>query len=90
MILQRAIPPGLQSRYVDFPNISFFACLQIALPVQTWGFENIDDERRYVRHVDFVGPGNEHIQARLVYDFCELVLQLAWMITKRLADEFAS
>ncbi|KAH9984179.1 hypothetical protein BJV77DRAFT_1072342 [Russula vinacea] len=38
---------------------------------QTWGFENIDDERRYVRHVDFVGPGNEHIQARLVYDFYE-------------------
>jgi len=36
---------------------------------QTWGFEKIDDERHYVRHVDFIGPGDEHIQARLVYDF---------------------
>ncbi|KAI0286924.1 hypothetical protein BGY98DRAFT_1104985 [Russula aff. rugulosa BPL654] len=36
---------------------------------QTWGFEQINNERRYVRHVDFIGPENEHIQARLVYDF---------------------
>lgn len=53
----------------------FFATF--GLPIQTWGFEQIDDERRYVRHVDFIGPGEEHIQARLVYDFCELVLQLS-------------
>jgi len=53
------------------------ACLQNGLPVQTWGFEQVNDERRYVRHVDFIGPENEHIQARLVYDFCELVPQLA-------------
>ena len=72
------------------PTCHFFACLQSTLPVQTWGFEKIDDERRYVRHVDFIGPGNEHIQARLVYDFCELVLQLAWTITQRPADDFAS
>jgi len=36
---------------------------------QIWGFEEINGERRYVRHVDFIGPNNEHIQARLVYDF---------------------
>lgn len=53
------------------------ARLKNGSPVQTWGFEQINDERRYVRHVDFIGPENEHIQARMVYDFCELVLQLA-------------
>jgi len=52
-------------------------CLQNGLPVQTWGFEQVSDERRYVRHVSFIGPENEHIRARLVYDFCELVLLLA-------------
>jgi len=36
---------------------------------QTWGFEEINGERRYVRHVDFVGSNNEHVQARMVYDF---------------------
>jgi len=36
---------------------------------QIWGFEEINGERRYVRHVDFIGPKDEHIQARLVYDF---------------------
>lgn len=82
MILQRATQPGLQSRYgATFLTPRFFAGLKNALPVQTWGFEEINDERRYVRHVDFVGPGDEHIQARLVYDFCELVLRLAWPIT---------
>ncbi len=51
------------------------ARLQSGLPVQTWGFEQINNERRYVRHLDFIGPANEHIQARLVYDFCELALE---------------
>lgn len=36
---------------------------------QIWGFELVGDERRYVRHVDFLGPEGEHLQARLVYDF---------------------
>ncbi|KAH9009553.1 hypothetical protein EDB83DRAFT_2512990 [Lactarius deliciosus] len=36
---------------------------------QIWGFELVGDERRYVRHLDFLGPEKEHIQARLVYDF---------------------
>jgi len=36
---------------------------------QIWGFEEINGERRYVRHLDFTGPGGEHLQARLVYDF---------------------
>ncbi|KAI9513039.1 hypothetical protein F5148DRAFT_1145635 [Russula earlei] len=35
---------------------------------QIWGFEEINGERRYVRHIDFIGPENEHLQARLVYD----------------------
>jgi hypothetical protein len=41
------------------------------LSVQTWGFEEIHSERRYVQRVDFFGPGGEHIQARMVYDFRE-------------------
>ncbi|KAK7694795.1 hypothetical protein QCA50_001983 [Cerrena zonata] len=36
---------------------------------QTWGFEEIGDARRYVRHVYFIGPAGERIQARLVYDY---------------------
>ncbi|KAI9445315.1 hypothetical protein H4582DRAFT_1806344 [Lactarius indigo] len=40
---------------------------------QIWGFELVGDERRYVRHVDFLGPESEHIQARLVYDFCKML-----------------
>jgi hypothetical protein len=59
----------------------------MAYPPQTWGFEQINNERRYVRHVDFIGPENEHIQARLVYDFCELVLQLA--LDSRSPNDFA-
>ncbi|KAI0271399.1 hypothetical protein BC834DRAFT_966887 [Gloeopeniophorella convolvens] len=37
---------------------------------QIWGFEEVKGERRHTRHVDFIGPKNEHVQARLVYDFC--------------------
>jgi hypothetical protein len=51
-----------------------FARLQNTLPIQVWGFEEINGERRHVRHVDFIGPKDEHIQARLVFDFHELVL----------------
>lgn len=36
---------------------------------QTWGLENINEERRYVRHVKFTGPGGEDIECRLVYDY---------------------
>lgn len=36
---------------------------------QIWGFEEVNGERRYVRHVRFIGPGGENIQARLVYDY---------------------
>ncbi|KAH9950448.1 hypothetical protein B0H21DRAFT_723399 [Amylocystis lapponica] len=38
---------------------------------QTWGFEDINGERRYARHVNFTGPKEEKIQARLVYDYRE-------------------
>lgn len=36
---------------------------------QAWGFEEVNGERRYVRHIDFTGPQGENIQARLVYDY---------------------
>ncbi|CAL1695532.1 unnamed protein product [Somion occarium] len=36
---------------------------------QIWGFENVNDEKRYTRHVYFIGPEQERIQARLVYDY---------------------
>ncbi|KAH9486607.1 hypothetical protein JR316_0000672 [Psilocybe cubensis] len=36
---------------------------------QTWGIEEIDGERRYVRHVKFTGPKAEDIEAKLVYDY---------------------
>ncbi|KAI0068315.1 hypothetical protein BV25DRAFT_1846248 [Artomyces pyxidatus] len=35
---------------------------------QVWGFEEINGERRHVRHVAFTGPGGERINVRLVYD----------------------
>ncbi|KAF4623244.1 hypothetical protein D9613_002115 [Agrocybe pediades] len=36
---------------------------------QTWGIEEINGERRYVRHVKFTGPKGEDIEAKLVYDY---------------------
>jgi len=39
---------------------------------QIWGFETINDERRYARHLNFIGPKGENIKARLVYDFYSL------------------
>ncbi|TFK56958.1 LCCL domain-containing protein [Heliocybe sulcata] len=36
---------------------------------QIWGFEVINGERRYVRHVKFTGPKGEEIKAKLVYDY---------------------
>jgi hypothetical protein len=38
---------------------------------QTWGFEVIDDLRRYARHLKFTGPGNEDLELKLVYDYQE-------------------
>lgn len=35
---------------------------------QVWGFEVIDEKRRYVRHV-VVRKGDDWKQARLVYDY---------------------
>jgi len=65
---------------LSFP-VPLLVVYKMLTPIQTWGFEQINDERRYVRHVDFIGPESEHIQACMVYDFCELVLQLAWSTT---------
>jgi len=36
---------------------------------QVWGIEVIQGEKRYARHVDFTGPGNENIQTKLIYDY---------------------
>jgi len=36
---------------------------------QTWGMEMVNDERRYCRHVKFIGPKGEDIESRLVYDY---------------------
>ncbi|KIY64813.1 hypothetical protein CYLTODRAFT_401382 [Cylindrobasidium torrendii FP15055 ss-10] len=36
---------------------------------QTWGVEIINGERRYARHLKFLGPGGEDIQIKMVYDF---------------------
>jgi hypothetical protein len=30
--------------------------------------------RRYIQRLDFIGPKGEQIQARVVYDYCELAL----------------
>jgi len=43
---------------------------------QIWGFEDIDGERRYVRHVLFTHP-NETIRARLVFDYTGPVVDAA-------------
>jgi hypothetical protein len=36
---------------------------------QVWGFEIINGERRYTRHVKFTGPKGEDLEVRLVYDY---------------------
>jgi len=36
---------------------------------QTWGMQDINGERRYVRHVKFTGPKGEDLELLLVYDF---------------------
>ncbi|OSD03562.1 hypothetical protein PYCCODRAFT_232115 [Trametes coccinea BRFM310] len=36
---------------------------------QTWGFELVNGEKRYTRHIFFEGPKDEIIEIRLVYDY---------------------
>ncbi|KAF5375135.1 hypothetical protein D9758_000419 [Tetrapyrgos nigripes] len=43
---------------------------------QIWGIEEINGERRYARHVHFIGPKGEVIDARLVYDYNKASLNL--------------
>lgn len=40
---------------------------------QTWGFEEINGEKRYSRHVHFVGSKGEVQRAKLVYDYSECI-----------------
>ena len=46
----------------------------LSLP-QAYGIEEVEvngnKERRYTRHVHFIGPGAEEIDARLVFDYRE-------------------
>ena len=39
--------------------------------VQTWGVEEINGERRYVRHVRLTTPKGDDEQIKLVYDYSE-------------------
>jgi hypothetical protein len=40
-------------------------------PSQVWGFEEIQGERHYARHIKFSEkPGGKVVYARLVYDYC--------------------
>ncbi|KAI0756596.1 hypothetical protein C8Q80DRAFT_1091240 [Daedaleopsis nitida] len=41
---------------------------------QVWGFEQVNGEKRYTRHVFFVGPKDEIVTIRLVYDYGESIL----------------
>ncbi|RPD64978.1 hypothetical protein L226DRAFT_541575 [Lentinus tigrinus ALCF2SS1-7] len=41
---------------------------------QVWGFETVNGEKRYTRHVYFEGPASEIITIRLVYDYREFRL----------------
>ena len=39
--------------------------------MQTWGVEEINGERRYVRHVRLTTPKGDDEQIKLVYDYSE-------------------
>ena len=39
------------------------------MTAQVWGFEQVQGERRYTRHIKFMGPKQEDIEIRLVYDY---------------------
>lgn len=43
---------------------------------QTWGMEMINGERRYARHVDFIGPSGEpdRVKVKLIYDYRQLTV----------------
>jgi len=36
---------------------------------QVWGFQEFDGERRYARHVKFIGSEDERVDAMMVYDY---------------------
>ncbi|KAF9527810.1 hypothetical protein CPB83DRAFT_855656 [Crepidotus variabilis] len=36
---------------------------------QTWGLEEFEGERRYIRHLKFTGPGAEEIEVKFIYDY---------------------
>lgn len=41
---------------------------------QTWGIEELEGDRRYIRHVKFTGPKAEDIELRIVYDYGKCAL----------------
>jgi hypothetical protein len=51
-------------------------------PSQVWGFEEIQGEIRYARHIKFTEkPGGTVVYARLVYDYCESKLWIRENLT---------
>jgi hypothetical protein len=58
---------AIQVRAIIILNI----CL---MSEKTWGFEEVEEERRHTRHIHFTGPDGKIIEARLVYDYRELQL----------------
>jgi hypothetical protein len=37
--------------------------------LQTWGIQEINGERHFVRNIDFEGPQEEHIQIAMHFDY---------------------
>ncbi|KAF8203711.1 hypothetical protein BJ912DRAFT_870968 [Pholiota molesta] len=63
---QDTLDHGLVQSYVE-SNTPKSGTVWIAN--QTWGMEEINGDRRYMRHVKFTGPQGEDIEAKLVYDY---------------------
>lgn len=68
---QRAVLFGLPIRYVI---IAFALDVVIYSFQQTWGIEELEGDRRYIRHVKFTGPKAEDIELRIVYDYGKCAL----------------
>ena len=64
---------GSKNRYVRWHFVPG-GCAQCAL--QTMGFQDIGGDRRFVRHIKFTTEKGEIVEARLVYDYCEVGLDV--------------
>lgn len=71
-LLRKATPPratqlGSPSRSVLENLILLYLTLRFD---QTWGIQEVDGKRRYMRHLDFTGPKGEKISTVFCYDYC--------------------